>query len=232
MARKNKCFLLRPPPGGNSSAFRPDALAAGPRRCFPCGPALVGSAGWLNLGDAVPRGTSQQLNTHIRELKRVCYSWHPWHGFEVLLRSTFVKRGRAVACCLRTDSGQSQPLEVPLWMLDPVVCGRMPLTRSPSVSGQALRELQALLASARQHDFHGVLQAQHPGLLPAGGADVKVAASRPDHSTVAIPSYSSNSSVARAAARGATENSVSADATAASTRPQSIDGPQSGGGQS
>src|SRR5947209_14249825 len=103
-------------------------------------------------------------------------------------------REGAVACCLRTDSGQSQPLEVPLWMLDPVVCGRMPLTRSPSVSCQALRELQALLASARQHDFHGVLQAQHPGLLPAAGADVKVAASRPDHSTVAIPSCSSNSS--------------------------------------
>jgi hypothetical protein len=42
MAWKPKRFLLRRPPGNSSSAFRPDALAAGPRLCFPRGSALVG----------------------------------------------------------------------------------------------------------------------------------------------------------------------------------------------
>ena len=46
---------FRRPPGSNSSTCRPDALAAGSRRRFPRGPALVGSVDWLSLDGAVPR---------------------------------------------------------------------------------------------------------------------------------------------------------------------------------
>lgn len=56
MARKNKCILLRLPPGNNSSTDRPDVHVAGSCRCFRHGSALVGSVDWLNLGGAVPCG--------------------------------------------------------------------------------------------------------------------------------------------------------------------------------
>ena len=47
--------------------------------------------------------TTQQHNTHIRELRRICYSWHPWHDREVWVHASLVRRGRAVAYCSLGD---------------------------------------------------------------------------------------------------------------------------------
>ena len=66
--------------------------------------------------------TSQQHNTHIRDLREICYSWHPWHGRTVWVHATLVKRGQAVAHCSLEDIQTSRVLEVPLWMLDVVSC--------------------------------------------------------------------------------------------------------------
>ena len=73
--------------------------------------------------------TTQQHNTHIRDLREICYSWHPWHGRAVWVHATFVKRGRAVAHCSLEDVQTSQVLEVPLWMLDVVACCKTRVSR-------------------------------------------------------------------------------------------------------
>src|SRR5262245_63434596 len=71
---------------------------------------------------AVRNCTTQQHNTHIRDLREICYSWHPWHGRAVWVHATLVKRGRAVAHCSLEDLQTSRVLEVPLWMLDVAGC--------------------------------------------------------------------------------------------------------------
>jgi hypothetical protein len=69
-------------------------------------------------GDCVPRGTTQQRNTHIRDVREICYSWHPWHGRTVQVHANLVRRGRPVAYCSLEDVPTCRVLEVPLWMLD------------------------------------------------------------------------------------------------------------------
>src|SRR5215469_3736406 len=66
------------------------------------------------LGGCVLPDTSQQHNTHIRDLREICYSWHPWHGRAVWVHATLVKRGRAVAHCSLQELQTSRVLEVPL----------------------------------------------------------------------------------------------------------------------
>src|SRR6516165_10429753 len=59
------------------------------------------------LGGFSLHGTTQQHNTHIRDLGKICYAWHPWHGRTVRVHARLVKRGRAVAhCSLEEVQGQ------------------------------------------------------------------------------------------------------------------------------
>src|SRR5215472_1976190 len=123
------------------------------------------------LGGCVLPDTSQQHNTHIRDLREICYSWHPWHGRAVWVHATLVKRGRAVAHCSLEDIQTSRVLEVPLWMLDVVACCKTRVSQPGFASAQSLRELKEVLQSAppraRAHDTR---ETQPRYLLDAGGA--------------------------------------------------------------
>jgi hypothetical protein len=61
-----------------------------------------------------PDGTTQQHNTHITDVREICYSWHPWHGRAVRVHASLVKRGQAVAYCSLEDVQACRVLEVPL----------------------------------------------------------------------------------------------------------------------
>src|SRR5215469_10140781 len=120
------------------------------------------------LGGFARRDTSQQHNTHIRDLREICYSWHPWHGRAVWVHATLVKRGRAVAHCSLEDIQTSRVLEVPLWMLDVAACCKTRVSKPGFASAESLRELKEVLESvvprAQAHDRS---EAQHRYLLDA-----------------------------------------------------------------
>src|SRR5215831_9642961 len=127
-------------------------------------------------GDFVRYDTTQQRNTHIRDLREICYGWHPWHGRTVHVRANLVKRGLPVAYCSLEDVPTCRVLEVPLWMLDVATCGKTRLSRPGFASVQFLRELKEVLQSApaRVRD-HAAPETQHQYLLDAGGADGDIA---------------------------------------------------------
>jgi hypothetical protein len=120
----------------------------------------------------VRNDTTQQHNTHIRDLREICYSWHPWHGRAVWVHATLVKRGRAVAHCSLEDVQTSRVLEVPLWMLDVAACCKTHVSTRGFASTQSLRELKEVLESALPRaKAHDTAETQHRYLLHAGGAD-------------------------------------------------------------
>ena len=116
--------------------------------------------------------TTQQHSTHIRDLREICYSWHPWHGRAVWVHATRVKRGRAVAHCSLEDLHTSRVLEVPLWMLDVAACCKTRVSKPGFASAQSLRELKEVLQSALPRaQADDTPDTQHRYLLDAGGAD-------------------------------------------------------------
>ena len=119
-----------------------------------------------------PDGTTQQHNTHIRDIREVCYSWHPWHGLPVWVHATLVKRGQAVAYCSLEEIQASRVLEVPLWMLDAAVCCKARTSKPGFASTQSLRELKEVLQAARPPaQGPTASKPQHRYLQHAGGAD-------------------------------------------------------------
>jgi hypothetical protein len=42
------------------------------------------------LDGCVLRDTTQQHNTHITDVREICYSWHPWHGRAVRVHASLV----------------------------------------------------------------------------------------------------------------------------------------------
>jgi hypothetical protein len=119
-----------------------------------------------------PRGATQQHNTHIRDICRVYYSWHPWHGRPVWVHATLVKRGPAVAHCTLEEVQASRVLEVPLWMLDAAVCCKARASKPGFGSAQSLRELKEVLQAARPRaQGPTASKPQHRYLQHAGGAD-------------------------------------------------------------
>jgi len=82
-----------------------------------------------------PDGATQQQNTHIRDIREVCYSWHPWHGRPVWVHATLIKRGHEVAHCRLEGVQTSRVLEVPLWMLDAAGCCKTRVSFRPHDTG-------------------------------------------------------------------------------------------------
>src|SRR5262249_60890158 len=79
-------------------------------------------------GDFARHDTTQQRNTHIRDVREIRYGWHPWHGRTVQVRANLVKRGQPVAYCSLRDVPTWRALEVPLWMLGGATCCKTPAT--------------------------------------------------------------------------------------------------------
>src|SRR6516165_8164626 len=101
------------------------------------------------LGGCVQHGTTQQHNTHITDVREICYSWHPWHGRAVRVHTSLVKRGQAVAYCRLEDVPACRVLEVPLWMLDVAACCKTRASKSGFASAQSLRGLKEVLQAAQ-----------------------------------------------------------------------------------
>jgi hypothetical protein len=124
------------------------------------------------LGDCARRDTTQQHNTHIRDVRKVCYLWHPWYDREVWVHASLVRRGRAVAYCSLEDVQTCRVLEVPLWMLDVAACCKTRISKPGFANAQSLRELKEVLQSAQRLVQAQITPAtQHRYLLDAGGAD-------------------------------------------------------------
>ena len=159
--------------------------------------------------DCAPNDTTQQHNTHIRDLREICYSWHPWHARSVWVRATFVKRGRAVAHCSLEDVQTSRVLEVPLWMLDVAACCRTRVSKQGFASAQSLRELKELLQSVRPRtQVHDTPGTEHRYLLDAGGADGGIDGSAEIEPTPVVCSSAMQPALDRSVVRCPTNNSA------------------------
>jgi hypothetical protein len=122
-----------------------------------------------------PDGTTQQHNTHIRDLREVCYPWHPWHGRAVWVHATLIKRGQAVAHCSLEDVQASRVLEVPLWMLDVAACCKTQVSKPGFASPQSLRDLKEILQALRPRVQASIAPETQPRyLLNAGGVDAGI----------------------------------------------------------
>ena len=100
------------------------------------------------LGDSVRDDRSPQLNTHNTEWRNVYYPWHPWRGRTVAVYEVFIKRGQSLSLCGLEEERLRPSVEIPTWMLDPATCCRLRMMPNPTVSCDALLELQALLQTA------------------------------------------------------------------------------------
>jgi hypothetical protein len=91
----------------------------------------------------------------------VRYPWHPWYGRRVMVRGIRHRHGAKVFFCTEDGEREFPVLEVPEWMFDPVVCGRLERGEVARVNGGALREVQGLLARVRRAEKEVMLEDQH-----------------------------------------------------------------------
>jgi len=181
-------------------------------------------------GDCVPCDTTQQHNTHNRDLREICYSWHPWHGRSVWVHATLVKRGRAVAHCSLEDVQTSRVLEVPLWMLDVAACCKTRVSKPGFASAQSLRELKEVLQSVLPRaQAHDTSEAQHRYLLDAGGADGGIDGSAEIEPTPVACSSAMQPALDRSVVRCPTRNSAIAGAVTEAASRRSGRGSRRGG---
>jgi len=158
-------------------------------------------------GEGADSCTTQQHNTHIRDVRVMCYGWHPWHGRTVQVHSNLVKRGRPVAYCSLEDVPTCRVLEVPLWMLDVATCCKTRLSRPGFVSVQFLRELKEVLQSAqgRVRD-QTAPEAQHRYWLDIGGADGSITGPAKNEPAHDVCSSATQPTLDRPAARCSTQD--------------------------
>jgi len=202
----------------------------GSRRCCRHERRLGGLVDYPNPDGGAHRGTSQQQNTHIGELRAIFYSWHPWHDRKVRLHATLVKRGCAVARCSLEDVQPFRILEVPLWMLDAVVCCKVRTAKSGVANVESLRQLKALLESTQRTDLDLAIQAQHRYLLNAGGADARVVEPTEIHAASVVRSSASPTRLAGTVTRDSTKGCAITERTAPAAELRTECRPGSGGG--
>jgi hypothetical protein len=173
-ARTSRLPPTRPDRNCTGDAVHPTAPSISPSHPHPAvAPRCARSARPSPASrEADPHDATQQHNTHIRDIREVCYSWHPWHGRPVWVHATLVKRGQAVAHCSLEESQASRILEVPLWMLNAAVCCKALASKPGFASAQSLRELKEVLQAARPRAQDATAsKPQHRYLQHAGGAD-------------------------------------------------------------
>ena len=173
---------------------------------------------------------TQQHNTHIRDLREICYSWHPWHGRSVWVHATLVRRGWAVAHCSLEDVQTCRVLEVPLWMLDVAACCKTRVSRLGFASAQSLRELKEVVQSALPRaQAYDTSEAQHRYLLDAGGADGGIDGSAEIEPTPVVCSSAMQPALDRSVVRCPTTNSAIAGAVTEAGSRKSGRGNRTGG---
>ena len=170
------------------------------------------AADCLCLGEGVGDDTTQQRNTHIRDVREIRYCFHPWHRRAVWVHASLVRRGRAVAYC-SLEEENSRVLEVPLWMLDVAACSKNQVSKLGFVSTDSLRELKEILESARLGaQARTTPETQHRYLQDAKGADGG-AADRAETKPTSVICWSPvQSALGRPVARHSTEDHAVAGA--------------------
>jgi hypothetical protein len=78
----------------------------------------------------------------------VRYPWHPWYRRRVNVWGIRNRHGLKVLFCTLDEEHEFPVLEVPEWIFDPVVCGRLERAERARVDGRAPQELKCLLESA------------------------------------------------------------------------------------
>ena len=170
------------------------------------------AANCLCLDDCVLDDTTQQRNTHIRDVREIRYCFHPWHGRAVWVHASLIRRGRAVAYCSLEDEN-SRVLEVPLWMLDVAACSKSAVSKLGFVSADSLRELKEILESARLRAQPPTTpERQHQYLQDAKGAAGGTADPTETEATSVICSSPVQSALGRPVARHSTEDDAAAGA--------------------
>jgi hypothetical protein len=166
----------------------------------------------LCLGGFVRDDTTQQRNTHIRDVREIHYCFHPWHGRAVWVHASLIRRGRAVAYCSLEDENR-RVLEVPLWMLDVAGCSKTRVSKLGFVNADSLRELKEILESVRlQGQLSTTPETQHQYLQDAKGAEGGTADSTETEPTSVICSSPVQSALGRPVARHSTEDDATAGA--------------------
>ena len=167
---------------------------------------------------------------HIRDIREVFYSWHPWHGRPVWVHATLVKLGQAVAHCTLEEIQASRVLEVPLWMLDAAVCCKARASKPGFASAQSLRELKEVLQAARPRaQGPTASKPQHRYLQHAGGADGGIGPAEIEPTPV-VCSYAVQPTLDKSVVRCATKDRAIAGAvTKAASRKTGKDGYRRGG---
>ena len=117
---------------------------------------------------AVSGCTTERLNTHKTDGRRVFYAWHPFYGREVYIKGKRNRRGTAVFVCGIEDV--KVDVEVPAWMFDPAACCGLQAGSSPRVTVPALRSLRQLL-DLLPGQTNPVIKAQQ--LLISGDTDAQ-----------------------------------------------------------
>ena len=188
------------------------------------------SADCPNLDDGVLSDTTQQRNTHIRDVREIRYSWHAWHGRAVWVHASVVRRGRPVAYCSLEDEN-SRVLEVPLWMLDVAACSKAQVSKLGFVSADSLRELKQVLESAKLRAQAPTRpETQHRYLQDAKDADGGTADPTKTKPTSVICSSGTQSAMDRSVDRHSTKDHAVAGAIAqAASRNNSRNGDRRGG---
>jgi len=150
------------------------------------------------------RYTTWQFNAHITETRAVCYPWHPWYGRAVVIRTALVKRDRSLFHCQLEPDDRVKSLEIPQWMFEPTLCGRMRLQETPVVSSDALLWLKSLLTQVADSSATAVVQAQHSFTPAEGDADAMCPCSTANLSIRPLSFHPAGARLAGAANRGQT----------------------------
>jgi len=159
-------------------------------------------------------------------LREVSYPWHPWHGQQVLIRGVARRGGRVVRQCVRDELKGFPTLEIPEWMFDADLCGRMKPAEMPRVDCVALLALKHLLSAATECSQQGMVQAQHDS-SSSGDADAQaVSAEEPSRRVV----FSSRETP-RVARRSATKDDPPSGQDVERTLAPALRGYDTGGGR-
>ena len=124
-----------------------------------------------------------------------------------MIRGEARRRGSVVLRCVRDELKGFPILEVPEWLFDSRVCGRMKPADFPYVDYTSLVALQQLLSAATQSNEWTVVQAQHHS-SSSGDADAN---------TVTVQSQSGRVVLSTGEAAGVATRSAAEDDPA--TRP-------------
>jgi len=151
-----------------------------------------------------PCCTTQARNTHKTELREITYPWHPWHRQRVLVRGKARRGGSTVLQCVRDELKGFPILEIPEWMFDSNLCGRMKPAEMPRVDCAALLALKYLLSAATACSHQDMVEAQHDS-SSSGDADAQaVSAQAPSRRVVFSSSETPRVTHRRAAEDGPT----------------------------